>query len=145
MGAVEGNKPVPHPDEDSELPAKTSRRPSHIRKKRRDTTTKVVRILRERSSLESDTGHAERDATARGEERHDAINAPPAFPDPVLHRPLPPPAPLPSETLGSEPKAPDWPGDNQRRKRMEDIIGTLSLAIMVAAMIIAMWLRMTGS
>jgi hypothetical protein len=35
--------------------------------------------------------------------------------------------------------------DRLRRKRMEDIVGTVVLALMVAAMLVAMWLRMTGS
>ncbi|MGB3050938.1 MAG: hypothetical protein WBB42_08055 [Polyangiales bacterium] len=35
--------------------------------------------------------------------------------------------------------------DRQRRKRVEDIVGTITLALMVAAMLVAMWLRMTGS
>jgi hypothetical protein len=34
--------------------------------------------------------------------------------------------------------------DRKRRKRTEDIVGTLALAAMVAAMLAAMWLRMTG-
>jgi len=32
-----------------------------------------------------------------------------------------------------------------RRKRVEDVVGTIALALMVAAMLVAMWLRMTGS
>jgi hypothetical protein len=32
-----------------------------------------------------------------------------------------------------------------RRKRVEDTVGTVVLALMVAAMLVAMWLRMTGS
>ena len=39
---------------------------------------------------------------------------------------------------------PGWAEDRQRRKRAEDIIGTVGLALMVAAMLTAMWLRMTG-
>jgi hypothetical protein len=34
--------------------------------------------------------------------------------------------------------------DASRRKRIEDIVGTVALALMVAAMLVAMWLRMTG-
>jgi hypothetical protein len=34
--------------------------------------------------------------------------------------------------------------DRQRRKRTEDIVGTVALALMVTAMLVAMWLRMTG-
>jgi hypothetical protein len=39
---------------------------------------------------------------------------------------------------------PGWLDDRQRRKRIEDIIGTVGLALMVAAMLAAMWLSMTG-
>jgi len=39
---------------------------------------------------------------------------------------------------------PGWADDRQRRKRIEDIVGTVGLALMVAAMLVAMWLRMTG-
>jgi hypothetical protein len=39
---------------------------------------------------------------------------------------------------------PGWADDRQRRKRIEDLIGTIGLALMVGAMLIAMWLRMTG-
>jgi hypothetical protein len=57
---------------------------------------------------------------------------------------MPPPAPLPSESLPDEPTTPGWIEDRHRRKRVEDIVGTVALAIMVAAMLAAMWLRMTG-
>jgi hypothetical protein len=43
-----------------------------------------------------------------------------------------------------EPSPIGWSEDRARRKRMEDIIGTVSLALMVAAMLAAMWLRMTA-
>ena len=72
------------------------------------------------------------------------VNTAPTLPEPVLHRPLPPPAPLPSEAVSDEPTSPSWVDDRQRRKRREDIIGTIALAAMVTAMLIAMWLRMTG-
>jgi len=57
---------------------------------------------------------------------------------------MPPPAPLPSETSSNDPMIPGWLDDRQRRKRIEDIIGTIGLTLMVGAMLIAMWLRMTG-
>lgn len=57
---------------------------------------------------------------------------------------MPPPAPLPSETSHDDPTIPDWLGDRHRRKRVEDIIGTVGLTLMVGAMLVAMWLRMTG-
>ena len=62
----------------------------------------------------------------------------------MLRRPIPPPAPLPSEAAVDEPSRIGWSEDRARRKRMEDIIGTVSLALMVAAMLAAMWLRMTA-
>jgi hypothetical protein len=34
--------------------------------------------------------------------------------------------------------------DRHQRKRVEDLIGTIGLALMVAAMLVAMWRRMTG-
>jgi hypothetical protein len=55
---------------------------------------------------------------------------------------MPPPAPLPSETPGRRPTG--WLEDRHRRKRVEDIVGTVGLTIMVGAMLAAMWLRMTG-
>ena len=73
------------------------------------------------------------------------INPAPVLPDPLLHRPMPPPAPLPSEASSQEPTVPGWLDDRQRRKRVEDIVGTVVLAIMVAGMLAAMWLRMTGT
>jgi hypothetical protein len=57
---------------------------------------------------------------------------------------MPPPAPLPSETSAYDPSVPGWLEDRQRRKRVEDIVGTIGLTLMVAAMLTAMWLRMTG-
>ncbi len=135
---------MPHPDEDPDLPGKTRRRPSHFRKKRRDTTTKVVRVSRERWAAESDVSHVVQSRQARQEQWSNVINPAPLLPDPLLHRPMPPPAPLPSETSRNDPTVPGWLDDGQRRKRVEDIIGTVGLAVMVAAMLVAMWLRMTG-
>ena len=144
---MEGKKPVPHPDEDPELPgrpAKTARRPSHFRKKRRDTTTKVVRVSPDRASEETDVSHVVQSPRARQEQWSEVINRAPTLPEPLLQRPMPPPAPLPSETSIHDPTVPGWLDDRQRRKRVEDIVGTAGLALMVAAMLIAMWLRMTG-
>ena len=143
---MERESPVTHPDEDPELPGKPRRRPSHFRKKRLDTTTKVVRVLRERSATPSDPGHVVQSRRSRQEQWRDVINPAPALPDPLLQRPLPPPAPLPSEK-SSPPDlaAPGWLDDRHQRKRVEDLIGTVGLALMVAAMLVAMWLRMTGN
>lgn len=82
---------------------------------------------------------------ARQKQWSEVANPAPTLPDPVLQRPVPPPAPLPSETAAHEPTVPDWLDDRKRRKRVEDIVGTVALAIMVTAMLIAMWLRMTGA
>lgn len=143
---MERESPVTHPDEDPELPGKPRRRPSHFRKKRLDTTTKVVRVLRERSATPNDPGHVVQSRRSRQEQWRDVINPAPALPDPLLQRPLPPPAPLPSEK-SSPPDlaAPGWLDDRHQRKRVEDLIGTVGLALMVAAMLVAMWLRMTGN
>jgi len=138
---------VPHPDEDPELPGrpgKAERRPSHFRKKRRDTTTKVVRVAREGSSAQSDVSHVVQSPRARQEQWSEVINRAPTLPEPLLQRPMPPPAPLPSETSINDPTVPGWREDRQRRKRVEDIVGTIGLTLMVAAMLAAMWLRMTG-
>jgi hypothetical protein len=51
---------------------------------------------------------------------------------------------LPSETSIDDAIVPRWLENGQRRKRIEDIVGTIALALMVAAMLAAMWLRMTG-
>ena len=147
---MEGNKLVPHPDEDPELPGspgksdKATRRPSHFRKKRRDTTTQVVRVLHERSHAEGDLSDVVQSPRARQEQWSEVINRAPTLPEPLLRRPMPPPAPLPSETAISDPTIPRWLDDRHRRKRVEDIIGTVGLTLMVGAMLVAMWLRMTG-
>ena len=143
MGAVERN-PVPRPDKDLELPAKPRRRPSYVRKKGEENTTKLVRVARDSERPPADISHVVRSPEARQEQWSEVVNRAPALPDPILQRPIPPPAPLPSETSQSEPTTPGWMDDRKRRKRMEDIVGTLALAAMVAAMLAAMWLRMTG-
>ena len=58
---------------------------------------------------------------------------------------MPPPAPLPSETSANDPTVPGSLDDRKRRKRIEDIVGTIGLTLMVGAMLVAMWLRMIGS
>jgi len=143
VGAVEGN-PVPHPDDDLELPGQPRRRPSHFRKKRRESTTKLTRVARDSARPKSDISHVVRSPEARQKQWKDVINPAPILADPILQRPIPPPAPLPSETEHGEPIITGWMEDRQRRKRMEDIVGTVALALMVTAMLVAMWLRMTG-
>lgn len=81
---------------------------------------------------------------ARHEQWSDVINPAPALAEPLLHRPLPPPAPLPAETSSVDSRISGRFDDQQRRKRAEDLIGTMGLALMVGAMLVAMWLRMTG-
>ena len=135
---------MPHPDDDLELPGTPRRRPSHFRKKRRDSTTKLVRVAREQSVSGPDVSHVVRTPEARHKEWSDVLNPAPSLPEPLLRRPIPPPAPLPSEVALDEPSETSWSEDRARRKRMEDIIGTVSLALMVAAMLAAMWLRMTA-
>jgi hypothetical protein len=81
---------------------------------------------------------------ARHEQWSEVINPAPALPEPLLHRPLPPPAPLPSETSSVDPTISGRFDEQQRRKRVEDLVGTMGLALMVGAMLVAMWLRMTG-
>lgn len=135
---------MPQPDEESEHPPKTRRRPSHFRKKRKDTTTKLVRVSRERASVESDVRRLVQGPQARQEQWRNVINPAPTLPDPLLHRPIPPPAPLPSEMPHHDLTVPGWLDDRQRRKRVENIIGTVGLALMVAAMLAVMWLQMTG-
>ncbi|MDH4282855.1 MAG: hypothetical protein OEV36_09410 [Myxococcales bacterium] len=134
---------MPHPDEDPELPAKTRRRPSHFRKKRKDTTTKLVRVARVRESEQLDDNHVVHSRRVRHVPWSEVVNPAPALPDPLLYRPMPPPAPLPSETSADDPTVPSWLGNRERRKRVEDVVGTLVLAILVGAMLAAMWLTMT--
>jgi len=150
MGAVERQRPVPHPDDKPELPGKARRRPSHFRKKRRETKTKVVRVVRPAAPDPGDIGEVDGGNVVhrrrpRQVQWSEVVNAAPTLPDPILDRPLPAPAPLPSEAAVREPAAPGWRDDRERRKRVEDTVGTLALALMVAAMLVAMWLRMTGS
>lgn len=57
---------------------------------------------------------------------------------------MPSPAPLPADRLRHEPTVPSGVDDRHRRKRVEDLIGTIGLGLMVAAMLVAMWLRMAG-
>ena len=138
---------MPHPDNDLELPrkpGKPQRRPSHFRKKRRDSTTKLVRVARESTRPNPDISHVVPSPEARQEQWSTVANPAPSLPEPALQRPIPPPAPLPSETAADEPSTPGWMDDRQRRKRTEDLIGTVALALMVSAMLVAMWLRMTG-
>ena len=146
MGAVEENKLVPHPDEDPELPGtlKKGRRATHLRKTRRDTTTKVVRVSRERAPGGPDVSHVVQSPRARQEQWSEVINRAPALPEPLLQRPMPPPAPLPSETSAHDPTVPGWLDDRKRRKRIEDVVGTIGLTLMVGAMLVTMWLRMIG-
>ena len=143
---------MPRPDEDPELPGrpKKGRRPSHVRKTRTDTTTKVVRVSRDASISRDasaggpDVSHVVRSPQARQEQWSQVINQAPMLPDPLLQRPIPPPAPLPSETSVNDPTVPGWLDDRKRRKRIEDIVGTIGLTLMVGAMLVAMWLRMVG-
>ncbi|MGB5547981.1 MAG: hypothetical protein WBM74_15505 [Polyangiales bacterium] len=141
---------MPHPEDKPELPRQSKRRPSHFRKKRRETTTKVVRVLRTPAPDRGDIAdvedrHVVQRPQARQGQWSEVVNPAPTLPDPILRRPIPPPAPLPSEALAHESSVPAWLDDRQRRKRVEDIVGTIALALMVAAMLIAMWLRMTGT
>jgi len=134
---------VPHPDEDLELSGHPGRRPSHFRKKRPDTTTKLIRVSGS-THPEPDISHVVRASEASHKDWSELVNTAPSLPDPHLQRPIPPPAPLPSEAAEEDPPLTGWVDDRARRKRTEDIIGTLGLALMVAAMLAAMWLRMTS-
>lgn len=139
---------MPRPDEEPELPGspKKERRASHVRQTRPDTTTRVVRVSRAASdrSGKPDVSHVVRSPQARQEQWSDVINQAPMLPEPLLQRPIPPPAPLPSETSVHDPTVPGWLDDRKRRKRIEDVVGTIALTLMVGAMLAAMWLRMIG-
>lgn len=111
--------PVSHPDDSPDPTGTTRRRPSHFRKKTRNRA--ITRMVGPRS---------------------DVINQAPSLPEPTLQRPMPPPAPLPSESAGYSAEATGWLDDRNRRKRVEDVIGIVGLAILVAAMLVAMWLQM---
>ncbi len=144
VGGGGKEQPVPHPDEELELSGSPRRRASHFRKKRRDSTTKLIKAPRDASPDSSDVREVVRASHTRHEQWSDVANPAPSLPDPPLHRPVPPPAPLPVESNGKNTTSPGWLEDRKRRKRMEDIVGTIGLALMVTAMLIAMWLRMTG-
>ena len=150
MGAVKRRKPVPYPDDHPDLPGTSRRRPSHFRKKRKETKTKVVPVLRDPTSEHRGASALERSHVVpkprvRQKQWNEVVNPAPALPDPSLHRPIPPPAPLPSEAVMHASKVSRSLDDPSRRKRVEDIVGTVVLAVLVAAMLVAMWLRMTGS
>ncbi len=140
LGAAKGMSPVPHPENDSDASKKKRRRSSHIRKRRKDTTTKVVRVPRDDDHHSGGGG----DETMQGELWARVANDPPALPDPPLHREVPPPAPLPSEPLGDESLPRAWNADQPKLRRIEEAVGILGLAVLVTAMLVAMWLRMTG-
>ena len=120
---------VPHPENDSDACKDKRRRPSHFRKRREDSTTKVVRVRR--------------DIDKPSEVWAGVANEPPPLLDPPLHRRIPPPAPLPAEPPADESLPPAWNEDQQRRRRIEEAVGIVGLAILVTAMVVAMWLRMT--
>ena len=88
--------------------------------------------------------HVVRSPQARQEQWSDVINQAPMLPEPLLQRPIPPPAPLPSETAVHDPTVPGLLDDRKQRKRIEDVVGTIALTLMVGAMLAAIWLRMIG-
>ena len=122
---------VPHPENDSDASRDKRRRPSHFRKRRTDSTTKVVRVRHD-------------DPAPDREPWAGVANDPPRLPDPPLRRRIPPPAPLPSEPPEDESLPPAWSDNQQRLRRIEEAVGIAGLAILVTAMVVAMWIRMTG-
>lgn len=125
---------VPHPDDDADA-LKKERRATHRRRKRRDATTKVVRVRRDPND---ENAPIEPDLWPR------LANDAPALPDPPLRRVAPPPAPLPSEPIDDDSYPPPVDEAQQQRRRIEEAVGIIGLAILVTAMVVAMWLRMTG-
>ena len=130
---------VPHPENDSDAPKNKRRRPSHFRKRRTDSTTKVVRVRQDDL-----VPHRGGDDVTKNELWAGVANDPPPLPDPPLRRRIPPPAPLPSEPLEDESLPPAWSDNQQRLRRIEEAVGIVGLAILVTAMMVAMWIRMTG-
>ena len=137
---AKGMSLVPRPNKsDSDPPSKERRRPSHLRRRHPDNTTRVVRVKRdpiEPTSRANDNPNSEAWAGL--------VNDPPTLPDPPLHREPPPPAPLPSEPPENGSIPPAWDTDRQRMRRLEETVGIVGLAILVGAMLVAMWLRMTS-
>lgn len=128
---------MPHPENEPDA-KKKRRRASHIRKRRKDSSTELVRVPRSTEPVGAE-------AAGRAPGAWSALaNEPPDLPDPPLHRPAPPPAPLPTEPTDDDSLPPTWTDDQQRLRRLEETLGIIGLAILVAAMIMAMWLRMTG-
>jgi len=132
--------PVPHPENDSDAPKNKRRRWSHIRKSRKDSTTKVLRVRRSTDDASDGSG----DETMQEELWARVANDAPPLPDPPLHRRIPPPAPLPSEPLPDDSLPHEWNEDQPRLRRIEEAVGIVGLAVLVTAMLVAMWLRMTG-
>lgn len=135
---------MPHPDEDPDSLGTPRRRPSHFRKKARGSASSSIERDSARRTGGEKTVRVVRSPRARHEQWSDVTNPAPALPEPLLQRPMPPPAPLPSESVAQDATSPGWLEDRHKRKRVEDIIGTVGLAILVAAMLTAMWLQMTG-
>ncbi len=73
------------------------------------------------------------------------INRLETLPEQEFYRqPLPPPAPLPTERMpGESSKAsPSWFEQTERRKRVENIVGVTTLAVLVLAMLLVLWTQM---
>lgn len=134
---------MPRPENEPEPLEHASPRPSHFRKRRSDDTTKLIRL---RPAPERITEEPERSYVGKVRTNRPSMeaNPPPSMPTLELHRPLPPPAPLPVEGRGQEPPrlSPTWTEQQERRKRIEEVVGVVTLAVLVLTMLTVLWMRM---
>ena len=87
-----------------------------------------------------------RRGTADSERPVSRINRIETLPEHEFYRqPLPPPAPLPTERMPGESRkpSPSWFEQTERRKRVENIVGLTTLAILVITMLLVLWTRMS--
>ena len=142
VGAAKGPT-LPRPENELEPLEHAQRSPSHFRKKRSDETTKLIRL---RPAPERLTEEPERSYVGKLRANRTSVeaNPPPSMPTLELHRPLPPPAPLPVEGTGPEPPrlSPTWTEQQARRKRVEEVVGVVTLAVLVLTMLTVLWMRM---
>ena len=111
--------PPPHKKDPANPPSAAARPESYLRPKPRPSS--------------------DRERTASRINRIDTL------PEQEFYRqPLPPPAPLPTERMPGESSkgSPSWFEQTERRKRVENVVGVTTLAILVLVMLLVLWSQM---